>query len=386
MNSLAIRGGVVHLDGECLDADVTIEGSVIAEVGAKVGVGAAQVVDATDCAVLPGFVDLQVNGAVGVDFTTQPERIGEVAAFLVQCGVTSFMPTVISTSASQMATAIAAINEWSRGAQPGARSLGIHLEGPFLNPQRCGAHPPQHLRPPSLADAEGWTRAAGVSMVTIAPELPQALHVIRQLIANGVSICAGHTEASVADMRAASIAGLRGVTHLFNAMSPMSARSPGPAGSTFADPALIAGVIVDGIHVDPLMVRLAWHALGPSRFALVSDAIAALGLPNGAYSIGDTHVVLDETGVRTSAGVLAGSVLHFDEAVRNLMAFTGCELAEASMSASATPARLAQRSDIGRLAPGSAADPVVLDETHRVVVTVVGGHVAFDPQQRCSGS
>lgn len=386
MTSLAVRGGVVHLDGDRLDEDVTIDGSVIAGVGAQVGASTGKVVDATGCSVLPGFVDVQVNGAVGVDLTTQPERIGEVAAFLVQCGVTSFMPTVISSSASQMATAIAAINEWSREAQPGAHSLGIHLEGPFLNPERRGAHPSHHLRPPSLEDAQGWTRAAGVSMVTLAPELPQALDVIRQLIANGVSVCAGHTEASAADMRAASIAGLRGVTHLFNAMSPMSARSPGPAGSTFADPALIAGVIVDGIHVDPLMVRLAWQTLGPSRFALVSDAIAALGLPNGAYSIGDTHVVVDESGVRTAAGVLAGSVLHFDKGVRNLMAFTGCELGEASMSASATPARLAQRSDIGRLAPGNAADIVVLDENHRVVVTVVGGRVAFDPQQRCSGS
>jgi N-acetylglucosamine-6-phosphate deacetylase len=223
-------------------------------------------------------------------------------------------------------------------------------------------------------------------MVTIAPELPDALDVIHQLVANGVSVCAGHTDADAAAMQAAASAGVRGLTHLYNAMTPMSARVPGPAGATFADPALIAGLIVDGVHVDPLMVRLAWRELGPRRIALVSDAISALGLPDGPYSIGDTPVVVGANGVRRADGVLAGSVLRFDQAVRNLIAFTGCDLAEASESASATPARLARRDDIGRLAPGNAADIVVLDENLRVVVTVVGGRVAFDPHHRCTQS
>jgi N-acetylglucosamine-6-phosphate deacetylase len=330
-------------------------------------------------------VDLQVNGAVGVDFTSQPERIGEVAAYLVQCGVTSFMPTVISSSADDITRAIAAMGQWSHGGSDAARSLGLHLEGPFLNPQRAGAHPPHQLRPPSLDEVGPWTRDAGVAMVTLAPELNGALEVIEYLVANGVTVCAGHTAADGEAMKAGIHAGVRGVTHLFNAMGPISARVPGPAGATLTDASLIAGLIVDGIHVDPVMVKLAWQALGPGRTMLVTDAISALGLPHGEYAIGDTSVVVGDRGARTTGDVLAGSVLRFDEAVRNLIDFTECTLDDASISASATPARLAARNDIGRIATGCVADIVLLDNTNHVVATVVDGRVVFDPQHRCNG-
>jgi N-acetylglucosamine-6-phosphate deacetylase len=386
MTSLAVCGGMVYTDATCLDAHVVIEGGRIMTVGPSPSEGCAQMVDATDCSVLPGFVDLQVNGAAGVDLTTQPERIGEVAALLVQFGVTSFMPTVISSPAVDTNAALAEIHRWSHEGLPSARSLGVHLEGPFLNPKRAGAHPTRHLRPPSLAEAAGWHGDTGVAMVTLAPELPGALGVIEYLVANGVSVCAGHTVASPVELAAAVAAGVRGVTHLFNAMGPMTARLPGPGGATLAHPAVIAGLIVDGLHVDPTMVLVAWQALGPNRIALVSDAISALGLPDGEFSIGDTSVVVDGTTARTPDGVLAGSVLRFDEAVRNLISFAGCGLAEASLAASTTPARLAQRHDIGRLASGYAADIVVIDRGGHVVVTVVDGSVVFDPQQRCTGS
>jgi N-acetylglucosamine-6-phosphate deacetylase len=386
MTSLAVCGGAVYIDGERRDAHVVVDGARITAISPSIPEHAQQVVDATGCSVLPGFVDLQVNGAVGVDLTTQPERVGEIAAFLVQFGVTSFTPTVISSPAADTTAAIAEINRWSHEARPAARSLGAHLEGPFLNPARAGAHPRHHLRPPSLAEVRRWSTEAGVAMVTLAPELPGALDIIEYLVANGVAVCAGHTAADAAELDAAVAAGVRGVTHLFNAMGPINARAPGPAGTTLAHPRLIAGLIVDGLHVDPTMVRVAWQALGPHRIALVSDAIAALGMPHGAYTIGDTPVVVDGTGVRAANGVLAGSVLRLDEAVCNLIAFTGCGLAEASLSASSTPARLVDRHDIGRLAAGCLADIVVLDAGGQVVVTIVDGHVVFDPQQRCTGS
>jgi N-acetylglucosamine-6-phosphate deacetylase len=187
-------------------------------------------------------------------------------------------------------------------------------------------------------------------------------------------------------MDAAVEAGVRGVTHLFNAMGPMNARAPGPAGAVLGHSELIAGLIVDGVHVDPAMVRLAWRALGATRVALVTDAIAALGCPPGEYSIGDTRVIVDERTARNGDGVLAGSVLRFDQAVRNLIRYTGCDLADASIAASATPARLAQRQDIGRLVSGYAADIVLLDEEHQVVVTIVDGRVVFDPHGRTRAS
>jgi len=384
VTTLAIEGGRVLVESDWVDGSVAIDGKRIAAVAQRPTDPSIRTLDAHGCSVLPGFIDLQVNGALGVDLTSQPTRVGDVAEYLVQCGVTSFMPTVISSSAATATAAITAMGGWSHEGRPAARSLGVHLEGPFLNPAKAGAHPPHRLRPPSVDEARHWHRDAGVAMVTLAPELPNALDVIEELVAHGVTVCAGHTEADDHELGAAIGVGLRGVTHLFNAMTPMSARNPGPAGATLADPALIAGLIVDGLHVDRAMVRLAWRALGPGRVALVSDAVAALGMGFGAFCIGDTDVVVDETGVRTARGVLAGSVLRLDEAVRNLMAFTGCSLAEASMSASATPARLAQRADIGRLLPGFAADLVLLDEATNVVATVVDGCVVFDPQRRCT--
>ena len=156
MTSLAIRGGTV---------DVTADGRLIASVGAHDADPSALVVDATGCSVLPGFVDLQINGAIGVDFASQPERLGEVAEFVVQCGVTSFMPTVISSSVADTLRAIETMGQWSHESRPAARSLGLHLEGPFLNPQRAGAHPLHQLRSPSLTEVQGWTRSAGVAMV-----------------------------------------------------------------------------------------------------------------------------------------------------------------------------------------------------------------------------
>jgi N-acetylglucosamine-6-phosphate deacetylase len=374
MTSLAIRSGTL---------DVTVLGSRIAAVGPSETQQADQVVDAAGCSVLPGFIDLQVNGAIGVDLTSRPEGIGDVAAFFVECGVTSFMPTVISSSATDIARAIQVMGRWTHGPDA-ARSLGLHLEGPFLNPQRAGAHPKHQLREPSVAEVQSWTSDAGVGMVTIAPELPHALEVIELLAANGVTVCAGHTAADASAMSAGIDAGVRGVTHLFNAMGPISARVPGPAVTTLTDPGLIAGLIVDGIHVDPAMVRLAWRALGPNQIMLVTDAISALGLPYGAYAVGDTAVVVDDRGARTAGDVLAGSVLRFDQAVRNLIKFTGCTLADASIAASATPARLVGRDDIGRIAPGCIADLVLLDESNHVVVTVVDGQVAYDPQHRCT--
>ena len=208
--------------------------------------------------------------------------------------------------------------------------------------------------------------------------------MIEHLVANGVVVCAGHTDGRSEGIDAA-------IARVFAESPTCSTRwarsmpgCPGPAGATLANGELIAGLIVDGLHVDPVMVRIAWQLLGPDRIALVTDAIAALGLPQGEYSVGETHVIVDDHGARTPEGVLAGSVLRFDDAVRNLMAFTGCDLAEASLAASSTPARLAQRPDIGRLAAGCLADIVLLDENNQVAATVVRGHVVFDPQQRCT--
>ncbi|MCU1401127.1 MAG: N-acetylglucosamine-6-phosphate deacetylase [Acidimicrobiales bacterium] len=385
-SSLVLRGGAAH-DGDRLSVrDVVIEGSVIVDGARPACAGEATVVDVKGCSVLPGFVDLQVNGAMSVDLTTEPERLDEVAAFLPRTGVTSFMPTVITSALDDTLRALEVLATTSLRSTS-AKSLGVHLEGPFLAPERAGAHPVRHLRPPSLDEVAGWCAGHRPAMVTLAPELPDGPTVIAELARHNIIVCAGHTDAGPRELAVAASAGLSGVTHLFNAMGALSARHPGPAGAVLAGDgqtaALIVGLIADGLHVDPIMVRMAWRLLGPERTALVTDCMAALGLAHGSFMLGDTSVTVGHGGARTDGGVLAGSVLGMDEAVRNLMAFTGCSLAAATVAASSTPSRLAGRSEIGQLSAGCAADVVVLDDEGRVLITIVAGIVAFDPTGRC---
>jgi N-acetylglucosamine-6-phosphate deacetylase len=372
MPTLVIRGGApgeLVTDGEWIGTPSTT------------GIGSASL-DATGCRLFPGFVDLQCNGGFGVDFTTNPEDAHEVAARLPETGVTSFLPTVITAPPEVINRAVAELDVL-RHTSPGARSLGVHLEGPFINPVRRGAHPRRHIRLPDRREAEAWS-APAVALVTLAPELDGALDLVADLTRRGVVVSCGHCELTVAALSDAVAAGVTGATHLYNAMGTLSARSPGTAGAVLADTTLMVGIIVDGLHVDPAMVAIAWRALGPGRLFLVTDSVAALGLRGGQFRIGDTEVHVDEHGVRTAEGVLAGSVLRMDEAVRNLIAFTGCSTADAVAAATITPARVLGRSDIGTLQSGAYADVVLLDADDHVVATVVGGRVVYDPQQRLS--
>jgi N-acetylglucosamine-6-phosphate deacetylase len=226
-----------------------------------------------------------------------------------------------------------------------------------LAPARRGAHPEAWLVPPSTDLIEGWSRDRGVSMVTVAPELPGALALVETLTRRGVTVSIGHTDADAAEVAAARAAGARYVTHLFNAMRPMHHRDPGPVGAVLGGDGVVAGLICDGIHVNRVVVRMAWRALGPHRLNLVTDAVA-----------GD---------VRTADGVLAGSRLTLDQALRNLVSFTGCSAVDAIETVTSTPADVLGLEDRGRLVAGTRADVVVLDADLRVVTTLVAGRTAF---------
>ena len=253
----------------------------------------------------------------------------------------------------------------------GAEPIGLHLEGPFLAPARRGAHPAALLCRPSVEAVKGWTRASGVAMVTVAPELPGALGVVRRLVAAGVVVAAGHTEATTTEAAAAVAAGVTYLTHLFNAMPPLAHREPGPVGLALAGGHVVAGLIADGIHVHPLAVAAAYRALGPDRLNLVTDAVAAMGRPAGTYRLGADDITVGPDGVRLGDGTLAGSALSIDHAVRNLRSFTGCSIAEAVATVTSTPARVLGLATKGTVAPGHDADITLLDRDLRVVATIV---------------
>ncbi len=293
--------------------------------------------------VVPGLVDAQVNGAAGIDLTAEPQRLWEVAAALPAYGVVAFVPTVITSDPAAREQALATLAAGPPAGWSGAEPLGLHFEGPMLAPARKGAHPERWLRPPSLDLVDGWSRESGVVIATIAPELPGALEVIERLTARGVVVSVGHTAASGAEVVAALEAGARYLTHLGNAMPPLGARDPGPVGAAFGGDSAtgpVAGLIVDGHHLDPLFVRTAWRTLAPDRFVTVSDTTAGLGLPDGPARLGDQDVVVADGTVRLADGTLAGSAASLLDCLRILLAQTGCTLEEAVATATSTPLRL----------------------------------------------
>ena len=375
------------IDGELVRADVVVDdGSIVAvEIDAPAGGLDGGDVDCNGLVIAPGFIDLQCNGAGGVDITSEPGRIVDVAAELPRFGVTSFLPTVVTAPAATRAAAIATMQ--ALAAQPAHRvdgrrtatPLGLHFEGPMISRDHLGAHTSRFAADPArlLDEVATWASSGVVALVTLAPELDHALDVIARLVAAGVVVSAGHTAMTPTDFAAARAAGLSWVTHLYNAMAPFGHRAPGPIGAVLADPDVTVGIICDGIHVDPVAVAMAWRSLGPLRTTLVSDASPALGAPFGRFDIGGVEVIHDDTGVRTVDGVLAGSALELDRAVRNLMAFTGCSLVDALTTVTATPADLLGLADRGRIRVGARADLAIVDPTGRLHRTVIAGDTAW---------
>jgi N-acetylglucosamine-6-phosphate deacetylase len=292
--------------------------------------------------------------------------------------VTSFLPTIITSPLATVNTAQAVLKAGPPAHFQGALPLGLHLEGPFLNPKKRGAHNPDHLQRPNLTDTVNWTRAQGVYLVTLAPELPAACDLIECLTAQGVIVSAGHSMASYETARAGFDAGITYGTHLFNAMPALEHRAPGLAAALLADSRTTVGLIPDGIHVHPALVKLIWKIKGAQGINIVSDAMAALGMPPGTYQLGDFEVTVDESSARLSDGRLAGSILGMDEAIRKLIDYTGCSLSEAVATMTAVPARLFNLTDRGQIAEGAIADLVLLDADLNIETTIVRGIVKFN--------
>ena len=317
----------------------------------------------------PGFVDLQVNGFGGVDFLdADTDAYARAGDCLLESGVTAYLPTLITAPEDRLIAALSEIVEGGRG----PRILGAHIEGPFLSPRRLGTHPPSARRDPDPDLLARLIAAGPVRLCTLAPELPGALELVDLLVARGIVVSVGHSDASADEANAAFDRGVGTVTHLFNAMRPFTHRDPGVAGAALARPDVVVQIILDGIHLAPDTVRLVWRAAG-GRLALVTDAVAAAGISgDGSYRLGDVAVEVRDGVVRRDGdGVLAGSVLTMIEAVRNLHAL-GVPLEAALTAATAVPARVVG-ADAGVIEVGAPADIVVLNEELEIQRVLVGG-------------
>jgi N-acetylglucosamine-6-phosphate deacetylase len=317
---------------------------------------------------VPGFIDLQVNGFAGVNFATADAsgyaRAGEA---LLETGVTAYLPTLITAPEAGL---VASLEEVPVEA-PGARILGVHLEGPFLAPEQIGAHPIEWRRDPDRPLLELFLGAGPIILVTLAPELPGALDLIDLLHERGIHVALGHTNATAAEAEAAFERGVRTVTHLFNAMRPFHHRDPGIVGAALNRDDVLLQLILDGHHVAAAAAQLVWR-VAPNRIALVTDAMAGAGQGDGRYLLGETEIEVSGGITRRPDGGLGGSVLTMVEALRNLHAL-GVSLADAVRAATAIPARIIGRPELGCLEPGARADVVVLDDNLEVERVLIGG-------------
>ena len=325
--------------------------------------------DATGLTVVPGFIDIQVNGGFGHDFTEDARSIWEVGTRLVEHGVTSFCPTIITSAHDRVVAAQRAIED-RPSEYAGAEPIGLHIEGPHLALAKRGVHPAALLVEP----VDSVLTTDHVAIVTLAPELDGSMDLIESLTSSGVVVSIGHSMATAAHARAALDAGATAGTHLLNAMPPITAREPGIAGVLLADDRARFSMIVDGNHHDPAVVQMAFAA-APDRFVLISDGMAATGMPDGPYRIGNVDVDRSDGVVRDAEGNLAGACMPVDEALALLAGITGASLAAVLPTVTFNPSEAVRRWDLGRIRRGARADLVLLDGTS-VVATIVGGTIA----------
>jgi N-acetylglucosamine-6-phosphate deacetylase len=324
----------------------------------------------------PGFIDLQINGAFGADIGPDPDAIRTLVTELPATGATSFLPTLISSPPERYEEFFDALVEGTKG--HGARVLGAHLEGPFLAPERKGAHDPANLRPVDLGFLRELLSSSQVKIMTLAPELPNSMEAIELLLEEGAVASAGHTEAAYEEVTRAVDAGLGLGTHLYNAMRPLAHREPGTVGALLTNDRVKVGIIADGEHVHEAALRLAHRARGSEGLILVTDAMEAAGMPAGDYELGGRKVRLEDGAVRLPDGTLAGSALTMDEAVRNAVSFLGVSLAQAVRMASEVPAAALNLDGKGKVAAGCDADFVLLDAHGVVLETIVAGETIYE--------
>ena len=359
---------------------IELTDGVISRVGGIAPAGAD--VSLPDGYLVPGFVDLQVNGYFGAEFqTADAASWARVARQLPSTGTTSFAPTLITAPVDSLASALRTAAGFAPALPAdGARVLGVHLEGPFISPARRGAHNPAWITDPTPAAIAGLIESGQglLRLITLAPERPGALDAIDQLVAAGVLVSVGHSDATAGQVKAAADHGARMVTHLFNAQRPLAHREPGVVGQALTDERLTSGLIADLYHVVGSVCGLAFRA-APGRIALVTDAAAPAGMPPGNYLLGGEPITLppaDGAPPVRDDGTMAGSALRMDVAIANAVR-VGVSLADAVAAATRIPADLIGRPELGRIGQGAVADLVWLGPDLRTRATWVAGQLVY---------
>jgi len=376
MSQTALCNGTVLADRQFLSGmAVLIENGVIADIVPETAIPAdAALHDLDGATLLPGFIDIQVNGGGGVLFNDDPgvDAIRRIGAAHRPFGTTGFLPTLISDDLDIMTRALAATEQAIEEGVPGV--LGIHLEGPFLSSDRKGIHDQDKFMPLEEKHLEMLNPLPnGVTMMTLAPEQVSP-GLIRQLTDKGIIVSLGHTNADHALTRAALDHGATGFTHLFNAMAPFTAREPGVVGTALEDQASWCGLILDNVHVSPTILRIAFRARPLDKFILVTDAMPTVGMEEKSFSLQGRNIRVENGVCINEEGTLAGSDLSMDRAVRNCSAFEEVGLIEAARMASANPAAfLGIDRQLGTIATGKKASLVAVDEELDILETWIDG-------------
>ncbi len=383
--NIVFRGGRLCLpNGEIQTGDLRVENGRILEIGTSLP--ARDVIDASGLFLAPGFIDLHVHGALGRDtMEANPEAFETICRYHATGGTTTLALTTVCAPWLDIGKVLDVARAWrDQSGATGARLAGIHVEGPYFSREKPGAHHASLIRDPAPDDLDHWMRYTDViTQITLAPELPGMRELIPALVAAGIPVSGGHSDAWDEDAQAAFAAGMRQVTHTFNCMSSARRRGPfrvaGLLEAALAHPAVICEVIADGKHVSPTLLRMLWAAKGAARVALITDATAGAGLERGAlFSLGDIACRVDDGIALTADGqLLAGSTCRMIDGIRTLVREAGAPLGEAICAASLTPATALRLGDRGRLEAGACADIVLFDEDFRVRKTLVDGKQVF---------
>lgn len=376
-----LPASTLYIKGDRVDA--------IAEFAEREISAQAKTYNASGYLIAPGYIDAHTHGGNGYDFlSSSPDEIDAILAWLPTTGVTSVLPTIATAPLEEQLHAIKNLHAASLERPPGAEIIGIHLEGPYLNAEKPGAQAADAIRPPSINEAKKLLAAGNglIKLVTLAPELPEAMHLIQFLLDNDVVVSLGHSTASYDQVTQAADAGLHRASHLFNAMTSFHHRQPGAVGAVLTRDDIYAELILDGIHLHPAAVQVVLRSKGLDRVTLITDAIAAAGVGDGDYiGLGGQKITVANRAARLESGALAGSTLTMDQAVRNAVQLLGLSFEQAIKIATQTAAEslgYQTQASKGLISPGKDADLIILDDNLNVLMTMVAGEVVYqDPHK-----